>query len=51
MYLPKTDSQYAIAMKKGDTQLRDQFNEVLGLLKENGTYQTIYKKWFTDIQF
>lgn len=51
MYLPKTDSQYAIAMKKGDVQLKEQFNEVLSLLKENGVYQNIYKKWFTDIQF
>ncbi|HKG07923.1 MAG TPA: transporter substrate-binding domain-containing protein [Pedobacter sp.] len=51
MYLPETDSQYAIAMRKGDIQLKDQFNEVLSLLRENGTYQAIYKKWFTDIQF
>lgn len=51
MYLPGTDSQYAIAMKKGDVQLKEQFNEVLSLLKENGVYQTIYKKWFNDIQF
>jgi ABC-type amino acid transport substrate-binding protein len=51
MYLPGTDSQYAIAMKKGDVQLKEQFNEVLSLLKDNGVYQTIYKKWFNDIQF
>jgi len=51
MYLPGTDSQYAIAMKKGDIQLKEQFDEVLTLLKENGVYQTIYKKWFNDIQF
>jgi ABC-type amino acid transport substrate-binding protein len=51
MYLPGTDSQYAIAMKKGDVELKDQFNTVLSLLKENGAYQTIYKKWFNDIQF
>ena len=51
MFLPKTDSSYAIAMKKGDTQLKNQFNEVLTLLKENGTYQNIYKKWFSEIQF
>jgi len=51
LYLPNTDSQYAIAMKKGDVQLKEQFDDVLTLLKENGVYQTIYKKWFTDIQF
>lgn len=51
MFLPKTDSSYAIAMKKGDVALKNRFNEALRLLKENGTYQQIYKKWFTDIQF
>ncbi|WP_316813978.1 transporter substrate-binding domain-containing protein [Pedobacter heparinus] len=51
MFLPKTDSSYAIAMKKGDLQLKTQFNDVLRLLKENGTYHNIYKKWFSDIQF
>ncbi|WP_285008791.1 substrate-binding periplasmic protein [Pedobacter faecalis] len=51
MYLPETDSHYAIAMRKGDVQLKDEFNDALNLLRQNGTYQTIYKKWFTDIQF
>ena len=51
MFLPETDSQYAIAMKKGDVKLKEQFDNVLSLLKENGVYQTIYKKWFADIQF
>lgn len=51
MYLPGTDSQYAIAMKKGDIELKEQFNKALTLLRENGTYQSIYKKWFNDIQF
>lgn len=51
MFLPKTDSSYAIAMKKGDVQLKTQFNEMLTALKEDGTYQQIYKKWFNEIQF
>lgn len=51
MFLPKTDSSYAIAMKKGDMQLKKQFNDALTALKENGTYQNIYKKWFSEIQF
>jgi ABC-type amino acid transport substrate-binding protein len=51
MFLPKTDSSYAIAMKKGDVQLKAQFNETLRLLKENGIYHSIYKKWFSEIQF
>lgn len=50
MFLPKTDSAYAIAMKKGDVKLKAQFNEVIAALKENGTYQSIYKKWFSDSQ-
>lgn len=51
MYLPKTDSQYAIAMKKGDLKLKEQFDNALTTLKENGVYQGIYKKWFADVQF
>jgi ABC-type amino acid transport substrate-binding protein len=51
MFLPGTDSQYAIAMKKGDIALKEQFNEALSHLRETGVYQTIYKKWFNDIQF
>jgi ABC-type amino acid transport substrate-binding protein len=50
MFLPKTDSSYAVAMKKGDVKLKAQFNEVIASLKENGTYQAIYKKWFSDSQ-
>ena len=51
MYLPETDSHYAIAMKKGDLQMKQQFNDALKLMKENGTYTAIYEKWFADIQF
>lgn len=51
MFLPNTDSAYAIAMKKGDKQLKLQFNEALTFLRENGTYQKLYKKWFEEIQF
>jgi len=51
MYMPETDSHYAIAMKKGDVQLKEQFDAALKLMKETGVYETIYKKWFTDIQF
>lgn len=50
MFIPETHSHYAIAMKKGDTELRNRINEVLKLLKENGAYHRIFKKWFTYIQ-
>jgi polar amino acid transport system substrate-binding protein len=51
MFLPNTDSHYAIAMKKGDLELRKQFNTGLKMLKENGIYDAIYAKWFSEIQF
>lgn len=51
MFLPNTDSHYAIAMKKGDLELRKQFNGALKMLRENGIYDAIYEKWFSDIQF
>jgi ABC-type amino acid transport substrate-binding protein len=51
LHLPDTDSHYAIAMKKGDIKLMKQFNEALALLTENGTYQSIYQKWFADAKF
>ena len=48
--MPNTHSQYAIAMKKGDTRLNIRINEVLKHLKENGGYHHIYKKWFNYIE-
>jgi len=38
---------YGIAMKKGNTELADKVNASLKKLKDNGTYNDIYKKWFT----
>jgi len=50
MFMPHTHSQYAIAMRKGDTLLKLRVNEVLSQLKENGVYQQLYKKWFNYIE-
>ncbi|MEJ5963501.1 substrate-binding periplasmic protein [Pedobacter immunditicola] len=50
MFMPNTHSQYAIAMKKGDTLLKLRINEVLKHLKENGVYHQLYKKWFNYIE-
>lgn len=50
MFMPGTDSAYAIAMKKGDLTLKDQINDTLKLLKKNGTYESIYNKWFSNIR-
>ena len=38
--------QYGIAFPKGSDELRDKINGALKTLRENGTYNEIYKKWF-----
>lgn len=38
--------QYGIAYPKGSDDLREKVNGALKTLKENGTYNTLYKKWF-----
>lgn len=36
---------YGIAVKKGNTELLDKINEGLKNVKEDGTYDKLYKKW------
>ncbi len=50
IFLPDTDTQYAIAMKKGDLKLKAKINTVLHTIRKNGVYQQIFTKWFTQIQ-
>lgn len=50
MFLPNTHSQYAIAMKKGDNPLRLRINDTIKMLRANGVYHQLYKKWFTQIE-
>lgn len=38
--------QYGIAFPKGSDELREKVNSALKTLREDGTYNTIYKKWF-----
>ena len=38
--------QYGIAFPKGSDELREKVNGALKTLRENGTYNEIYKKWF-----
>jgi len=38
--------QYGVAFPKGSDELREKVNGALKTLKENGTYNQIYKKWF-----
>ena len=47
--LIETDSEseeYAIAIRKEDTQLLDDINKALATLKENGTYDALLNKYF-----
>lgn len=37
---------YVVAFRKGDTEFRDKVNETLKEMKDDGTYQEIYDKWF-----
>ncbi|PHM25369.1 arginine ABC transporter substrate-binding protein [Xenorhabdus ehlersii] len=46
-----TDKNYfgiglGIAVRKGNTELLDKLNKALTEVKQDGTYDTIYKKWF-----
>ncbi len=42
----KTDEQYGIGVKKGNTQLLEAINEALAEMKKDGSYQRIFEKWF-----
>lgn len=39
---------YGMAVKQGNTELVNKLNSGLKKIKENGEYETIYKKWFAD---
>lgn len=38
--------QYGVAFPKGSDDLREKVNGALKTLRDNGTYNTLYKKWF-----
>lgn len=40
--------EYGIAISQGQDELVKAINEALATLKENGTYDEIYKKWFGE---
>lgn len=42
----KTGEQYGIAFNKDNTEVLTKINAALKTIKENGTYDQIYKKWF-----
>lgn len=41
-----TGEHYGIGMKKGNTELATVVNEAIEAAKKDGTYNSIYKKWF-----
>lgn len=43
---PEKGNPFAMAMKKDNTKLQEQVNKALKEIKENGTYDKIYQKWF-----
>lgn len=46
----KTGEQYGFAFRKDSKELREKVNEALKKMKEDGTYDRIYKKWFGETQ-
>lgn len=43
------DDYFGLALRKEDTELLEKVNAALAKLKEDGTYQQIYDKWFSGI--
>ncbi|MGO3836734.1 MAG: transporter substrate-binding domain-containing protein [Vagococcus sp.] len=43
-----TDEPYGIAMNKGQKQFELSVNQALKEMKQDGTYDTIYNKWFDE---
>lgn len=41
-----TEESYGIALAKDNTELLEEINEALKELEQDGTYTTIFKKWF-----
>ena len=41
-----TEEEYGIALAKDNTELLEEINEGLAEVNEDGTYTTIYEKWF-----
>ena len=47
---PFVEEEYAIAVKKGDSELLEAINETFDELKESGEYDKIYAQFFDDIE-
>lgn len=44
-----TNQPYGIAVNKGQTQMLHKLNHALSVLRKNGTYDRLMRKWFTGI--
>ena len=49
LFLPGTESEYAIALKKDNVQFKNSINTVLNEIKKNGYWQKLYDKWFENM--
>ncbi len=47
---PFVEEEYAVMLKKGDTQLQQDINTALVTLKSNGKYDELYNKYFDDAE-
>ncbi len=44
--IPGSETKIAVALRKGDDDLREQFNAAIKKIRDDGTYETIRKKYF-----
>ncbi len=44
--VPFTDESYAMAVRRGNKELLDKLNAAIRAIREDGTYDQIYSKWF-----
>ena len=44
-----TDEPYGIAINKGQKAFLEVVNDALRTIKENGTYEEIFDKWFPEV--
>lgn len=42
------DEEYGIGLRKEDTELLKKVNDAMDEMKEDGTYDAIYAKWFSE---
>lgn len=47
---PFVEEEYAIAVKKGNTELLDKINKALDEIKASGDYDKLYSKYFAEVE-